>query len=151
EGFRDILNIGRHRIPDVFNFFTDVPPPLVPRGNTFEIPERMLGDGTVFMHVDEDAVRAAAREMSVKGIDAVAICFMHSYRNGENERRARDVLKEARPDVHVSVSSEIWPQMREYERALAAVMNAYVGQRMHRYFRDLEAGVGGRGVKARVL
>jgi N-methylhydantoinase A len=151
EGFRDILNIGRHRIPDVFNFFTDVPPPLVPRGNTFEIPERMLGDGTVFLPVDEEAVRAAAREMAVKGIDAVAICFMHSYRNGENERRARDILKKAMPELHVSVSSEIWPQMREYERALAAVMNAYVGRRMHRYFRDLEAGVSARGVKARVL
>ncbi len=151
EGFRDILNIGRHRIPDVFNFFTDVPAPLVKRADTFEIPERSLADGTVFRPVDEAAIRDAAAAMSARGITAAAICFLHSYRNGENERRARDVLREAMPDLHVSLSSEVWPQMREYERALAAVMNAYVGRRMHRYFHDLEAGVRAKGITAGVL
>ena len=151
DGFRDLLNIGRHRIPDVFNFFTDVPAPLVPRRHTYEIPERMLSDGTVQRAVDEAAVRAVAARMRDEGVEAVAICFLHSYRNGENERRARDILREAVPDLYVSVSSEIWPQMREYERALAAVMNAYVGQRMQRYFGSLERGVAERGITARVL
>jgi N-methylhydantoinase A len=151
EGFRDILNIGRHRIPDVYNFFTDASPPLVPRWLSFEIPERSLGDGAVLKEVDEAAVRDAARRMREADVEAAAICFLHSYRNGANEERARAILAEELPDLHVSLSSEIWPQMREYERALAAVMNAYVGQRMRRYFRDLASGVRERGVTVPVL
>ncbi len=151
QGFRDILNIGRHRIPDVFNFFTDVPAPLVPRSRTFEIAERCLSDGTVYLPVDEVTVRDAARRMRADGVEAVAICFLHSYRNDANEARAQEILREESPGLYVSISSDIWPQMREYERALAAVMNAYVGQRMQRYFHDLEVGVRDRAVPARVL
>jgi N-methylhydantoinase A len=150
-GFRDILNIGRHRIPDVFNFFTDVPAPLATRAHTYEIGERALSDGRIHRQVDEAAVRAAARHMQAAGVEATAICFLHSYRNGTNEARARNILLDETPGLHVSLSSEIWPQMREYERALAAVMNAYVGRRMERYFHDLEAGLRRRGMTARVL
>ncbi|HTZ37832.1 MAG TPA: hydantoinase/oxoprolinase family protein [Stellaceae bacterium] len=150
-GFRDILNIGRHRIPDVFNFFTELPVPLVPRSRVFEIPERCLADGTVLKPLDEEAVRRAGRSMVEAGVEAVAVCFLHSYRNGANERRAREILAAEAPDLHVSLASEIWPQMREYERALVAVMNAYVGRRMERYFSRLEEGLGELGLGARVL
>ncbi len=151
EGFRDILNIGRHRIPDVFNFFTNVPDPLVPRALTFEIPERSLADGTVYRQVDVAAITEIAQRLTEARVEAVAICFLHSYRNPANEIAARDALATLKPGLHISLSSEIWPQMREYERALAAVMNAYVGRRMQRYFTDLEAGVEALGVPARVL
>ncbi|HUN46818.1 MAG TPA: hydantoinase/oxoprolinase family protein, partial [Stellaceae bacterium] len=151
KGFRDILNIGRHRIPDVFNFFTELPVPLLPRSRVFEIPERCLGDGTVAEPVDEAAVAAAGREIAASGIESVAVCFLHSYRNGANEAQARAVLETAAPGVYVSLSSEIWPQMREYERALAAVMNAYVGRRMQLYFTNLERGVRELGLPGPVL
>jgi N-methylhydantoinase A len=151
KGFRDILNIGRHRIPDVFNFFTELPVPLLPRSRVFEIPERCLGDGTILKPVDEGAVREAARRIVDDGAEAVAICFLHSYRNGANETRARALLEAEAPGLYVSVSSEIWPQMREYERALVAVMNAYVGRRMQVYFKGLEAGVRGLGLPGPVL
>jgi N-methylhydantoinase A len=151
KGFRDILNIGRHRIPDVFNFFTELPVPLLPRSRVFEIPERCLGDGTIVEAVDEAAVCEAARQIAASGVEAVAICFLHSYRNGANEAHARAVLEAAAPGIYVSVSSEIWPQMREYERALAAVMNAYVGRRMKLYFNNLEQGVRALGLPGPVL
>ncbi|MFI4987082.1 MAG: hydantoinase/oxoprolinase family protein [Alphaproteobacteria bacterium] len=151
EGFRDILNIGRHRIPDVFNFFTELPVPLLPRARVYEIPERCLGDGTIIAPVDEAAVRAAAREIAASGVEAVAICFLHSYRNGANEVLARTALEAAAPGVYVSLSSEIWPQMREYERALVAVMNAYIGRRMKVYFKGLEEGVRALGLPGPVL
>ena len=151
QGFRDILNIGRHRIPDVFNFFTELPMPLVPRGLVFEIPERALADGTVFREVDEAAVRVVAARLRREGVNSVAICFLHSYRNAQNELRARDILHDAAPELYISVSAEIWPQMREYERALAAVMNGYLGRRMQRYFSDLQSGVQSIGVGGSVL
>jgi N-methylhydantoinase A len=151
KGFRDILNIGRHRIPDVFNFFTALPVPLLPRSRVFEIAERSLGDGTVVETVDEAGVAGAARRIAADGVEAVAICFLHSYRNGANEARARAVFEAAAPGIYVSVSSEIWPQMREYERALVAVMNAYVGRRMKLYFTNLERGVRALGLPGPVL
>jgi N-methylhydantoinase A len=151
KGFRDILNIGRHRIPDVFNFFSEMPMPLLPRSCVFEIPERSLATGAEAEPLDEGAVRAAARTMTEMGIEAAAICFLHSYRNPRNELKARNILQEEAPRIYVSASSEIWPQMREYERSLAAVMNAYIGQRMKTYFTGLEAGVARLGVRAPVL
>ena len=141
EGFRDVLNIGRHRLPDVFNFFTELPRPLVPRSLVFEIPERSSAAGRVVRAVDEEAVRAAVSRMLKKGVKAVAVCFLHSYRNDENERIAHRIIEEEAPGLYVSVSSEIWPQMREYERGLVAVMNAHVGEKMKNYFAGLARGV----------
>ena len=102
EGFRDILNIGRHRIPDVFNFFTDVPDPLVSRALTFEVAERILADGTVYIPPDLPAMAGIAAELSANGVEAVAICFLHSYRNPANERAVRDALLQARPGLHIT-------------------------------------------------
>jgi len=151
QGFRDILTIGRHRIPDVFNFFTELPRPLVPRAHAFEIPERCSAQGKVVRPVDDEAVRKAAVQMVERGVEAVAICFLHSYRNDENERRAREVLAEVAPQLYVSLSSEIWPQMREYERGLVATMNAHVGRKMKTYFTELADGVRRLDVTAPVL
>jgi len=151
RGFRDILNIGRHRIPDVFNFFSEMPAALLPRSRAFEIPERCRADGSVIEPLDDAAVRAVGKELTGLGVDAVAVCFLHSYRNAAHEIRAREILREVAPSVYVSLSSEIWPQMREYERGLAAVMNAYVGHKMQRYFTGLEAGIRHLDITAPVL
>lgn len=151
EGFRDVLNIGRHRIPDVFNFFTELPRPLVPRSLVFEIPERCSAAGRIMRPVDKAAIRAAAAKMREKGVEAVAVCFLHSYGNDENERTARVLLEKEAPEIYVSLSSEIWPQMREYERGLVAVMNAHVGQKMKNYFHGLGNGVRALGIGAHIL
>ena len=151
QGFRDILKIGRHRIPDVFNFFTEMPRPLVPRSLVFEIPERSSAAGEVVRPLDEEAVREAAAVCLARGMEALAICFLHSYRNPFNEQAARAIVAQAAPGLYISVSSDIWPQMREYERGLVAVMNAHVGQRMKAYFADLERGVQEIGIQAPVL
>ena len=151
KGFRDILNIARHRIPDVFNFMAEVPAPLVPRSLVFEIPERCCADGRVIAAPDEATVAAAARRMAEEGVESAAICFLHSYRNPASERTAREILARTAPGIYACISSDIWPQLREYERALASVMNAYVGKAMRGYFERLEAGVQAIGIAAPVL
>ncbi len=151
RGFRDVLNIGRHRIPDVFNFFSEMPAPLVPRSRVIEIPERGLADGRVALTVDEDAVAQAVDRLVAEGATAIAVSYLHSYKNGANEEATRRVIAARAPGLYVSISSEVWPQMREYERSLVAVMNAYVGRRMADYFADLEAGLRARGVRAPIL
>ena len=130
QGFRDVLGIGRHRIPDVFNFFAELPAPLVPRARVMEIPERGLADGRMAMPVDLDAVREAVDRLVAEGTTAIAVSYLHSYKNAANEEATRRAIAARAPGLYVSISSEVWPQMREYERSLVAVMNAYVGRRM---------------------
>jgi N-methylhydantoinase A len=151
KGFRDVLNIGRHRIPDVFNFFSELPVPLIPRARVIEVPERTLGDGRVLQGLDEALVSAALDAALTDGVTAVAVCYLHSYRNPANELATQRLIQARAPELYVSVSSALWPQMREYERALVAVMNAYVGRRMSGYFDDLERGLRGLGLAAPVL
>ena len=151
RGLRDILYIGRHRLPDIFNFFTAMPDPLVRRAHVVEIAERSLADGTVALKVTRETMADAVGRLRSLGIEAVAIGFLHSYRNPANEQAARRLLQELAPELYVSLSSEIWPQMREYERTLVSVMNAYIGRRMATYFGDLDAGLRETGLAAPVL
>src|SRR5262245_22746121 len=151
RGFRDVLSIGRHRIPDVFNFFAELPAPLVPRARVIEIPERGLADGRVAVPVDLDAVREAVDRLVAEGATAIAVSYLHSYKNAANEEATRRAIAARAPGLYVSISSDVWPQMREYERSLVAVMNAYVGRRMAEYFTDLEAGLRARGLGSPIL
>jgi N-methylhydantoinase A len=139
HGFRDILTIARQRIPDIYNFFTEIPPPLIPRRHVVEIDERTLADGTVQRAPQADEVKRAVESLLAEGVQAIAVAFLHSYRNQESELFALEVISQAFPDLYVSLSSQVWPQMREYERTLAAVINAYAGPKMADYFERLEA------------
>ena len=141
KGLRDILYIGRHRLPDIFNFFTAMPQPLVRRAHVIEVEERCLANGSIAMPISRQTMQEVVARLKEMNVDAVAIGFLHSYRNPANEQEARRLLSELAPELYVSLSSEIWPQMREFERTLAGVMNAYVGRRMERYFGDLESGL----------
>ena len=151
EGFRDVLNIGRHRIPDVFNFFSELPAPLVPRARVIEVPERTLADGRVLRGVDEGVIARALERLVAEGVTAIAVCYLHSYKNAANELATQRIIGGHAADLYVSLSSELWPQMREYERGLVAVMNAYVGRKMSVYFADLERELRSLGVTAPVL
>ncbi|MGD9920367.1 MAG: hydantoinase/oxoprolinase family protein [Pseudorhodoplanes sp.] len=140
EGFRDLLIIGRLRLTDVLNLHTERTAPLVPRRFVLEIPERVLPSGQVHKALDRNSLVAAAKHLRAAGIESIAVCFMHAYVNNQHELEAREILQEHCPDAYICISSEIWPQLREYERGLITTMNAYVGPRMNAYFSALDGG-----------
>ncbi|MFI5011641.1 MAG: hydantoinase/oxoprolinase family protein [Hyphomicrobiales bacterium] len=151
RGFRDLLTIGRSRLPDIFDLSIERPTPLVPRHLVRTIDERMMADGRVRRALPEEEILAAVESLASEGIEALTITFLHSYRNDAHERRAREIVRARFPDLYVSLSSETWPQIREYERALISAVNAYVGRKMDRYFASLEEEVGATGISARLL
>ena len=133
KGFRDVLEIGRQTRPHLYDYSKTKPPPLVPRHLRHEVPERVLADGTVAMPLDEEAVAEAAKALAAAGVDAVAICFLHCYRRPEHEARAAEIARRYLPNAYFSLSSEVLPEFREFERLSTTVLNGYIGPRMSRY------------------
>ncbi|EDP61261.1 N-methylhydantoinase A (ATP-hydrolyzing) [alpha proteobacterium BAL199] len=136
-GFRDLLEIGRQKRPDLYDMFADKPPTLVSRDLRLEVSERVRNDGTVEIPLDEDAVRAAGRKFKQIGVKAIAVCFLYSFVRPEHEARAKAILVEECPDVFICASHEIAPEFREFERLSTAVVNAYLGPVMHSYIARL--------------
>jgi N-methylhydantoinase A len=151
KGFRDVMSLGRQRLPDIFDLLTVKPEPLVERSDVGEIEERTLYSGQIYQRLSDDQVRQATEVLVGNGIEALAISFLHSYRNPRHEQLARQIVEEAFPDLYVCISSETWPQIREYERTLVCVINAYVGRKMERYFGFLEEEVAATGITATIL
>lgn len=137
EGFGDILEIGRLQMPDPFDFYTTKPEPLIRRRYVAEIPERVLGNGEVLAPLREDDVVSAARALASLGVDVVAVCFLNSYRNPVHEREAARIVRERFPTLPVLLSSEVWPEIREYERSMVTLLNAYVAPAVDRYLASL--------------
>lgn len=133
RGFRDILEIGRQTRPHLFDYAVGKPPALVPRMHRLEVDERMSARGKVLVPLDENAVRKAAETLRDAGIDAVTVCFLHAYCNPAHEQRAKAIVREVLPNAYLSISSEVLPEFREYERLSTTVLNAAVGPRMARY------------------
>ena len=124
-GFRDVLEMRRLRIPVMYDLQYEKPRPLVPRGLRYEIPEWIGPRGEEWAELDEQAVRSAAERAGADGVAAVAISFLHSYANPGHERRAAEFVREVvGDDVYMTCSSEILPEIREYERTSTAVVNA---------------------------
>jgi N-methylhydantoinase A len=151
EGFRDTLEMRREFKYDLYDLFIELPPALIPRESRLEARERMLADGSVDTPLDEAGVLAAGRQLVEQGIESVAIAFLHSYANPAHERRARDVLKDAFPQLYVSISSEVSPQIREYERTSTTAANAYVLPIADRYLESLEAQLQQLGITCPLL
>jgi N-methylhydantoinase A len=145
EGFRDSIEMAFEHRFEQYDIFMMKPPPLVARELRFGIPERLDGRGNVLLPLDEAAVRALAPKLKAAGIEAVAIGFMHAYLDGKHERRTRDILAETMPDVSFSLSSEVSPEIREYERWSTAAANAYVQPVMDRYLGRLDAALKKQG------
>ena len=126
EGFRDVLHIARHKRPRNFSLHDELPwqkHPLVPRKLRLAVPERIVPpDGEALVELDEQAVRAAARELAAAGAEAVSICFLFSFLNNEHEKRVAEIAREEFPEAFLSVSSEVLPQYREYERFSSAAV-----------------------------
>lgn len=150
-GFRDILEIAREVRYVVFDMFIRYPAPLVPRNLRFGVAERTLADGSIAEPLDEAELREVAASFRREKVGAVAICFLHSYRNPENEIRAAQILREELPDVEISLSHEVNPEPKEYERSSTTVVDAYVKRVVSRYMAHLADGLGERGYKNRLF
>src|SRR5205809_2198152 len=146
EGFRDALEIGREGRYDMYDLFIDPPSPLVPRHLRREVPERLLADGSIARAIDEVAARRVLAELAQDGVEALAICLLHAYVNPAHEARLVALAHEAIPGVLVSCSSEVVPEIREYERASTTCANVYVAPLMARYLEDLERRLAGLGI-----
>ena len=149
-GFRDILDIADEGRYDQYDIFIDKPVPLVPRFRRFTVPERIDAGGVVLLPLDEAALRALLPELDRAGATSVAIAFFHSYANAVHERRAREILAEARPNLAVTLSSDVCPEVREYERTSTAVANAYVQPLMAGYLGRLGEALTARGFRCPV-
>ncbi|UUX96155.1 hydantoinase/oxoprolinase family protein [Aquabacterium sp. J223] len=139
DGFRDVLEMGTESRFDQYDLSMEKPAPLVPRRLRLPVRERMAADGQVLLPLDEAAVRAAAEAFRADGVRSVAVAFLHSYANPAHEQRAGALLREALPDVSVSLSCEVSPEMREYERFSTTAANAYVQPIVASYLGRLEA------------
>ncbi|MBX6372700.1 MAG: hydantoinase/oxoprolinase family protein [Acetobacteraceae bacterium] len=151
-GFRDVIEIGRETRYDLYDLFLEAPPTLVPRHRRLEIAERIDSDGQVLLALDEAAVRDAVRRLvEEEGIEALAIGFLHSYRNGRHEQRVAEIVHELYPSLPLSLSSRVAPEIREFERISTACANAYVQPLMRRYLDRLEAKLASLGFRGRLL
>ncbi|HEX6709395.1 MAG TPA: hydantoinase/oxoprolinase family protein [Rubrobacter sp.] len=138
DGFRDAVAIGTEHRYDMYDVFIEKPEPLVPRSLRYGVRERSLDDGSVMLELDEEQVRSIVAELRERGVQAVAVSFLHSFRNPAHERRVREILAEEAPGITVSLSSEVAPEIREYERTSTTVANVYARPLVEGYLRSLE-------------
>jgi N-methylhydantoinase A len=147
EGFRDLLEIQRHKRYRLFDQSYQRIPPLVPRQLSYGVPERIDAHGAVIKPLDEAALVAALHALREAGVEALGICFLFSFRNAAHERRAAEIAREVLPDCFITLSSDIYPQYREYERASTTVVNAYLGPRASNYLTRMSDSLQQTGVQ----
>jgi len=151
RGFRDVLEFRRIRIPRLYDPLYVKPEPLAPRELRFEVTERIAADGSVVTPLDEKGLEPILRQLAQREAQAVAVAFLHSYANPAHERRVGELLRAALPSVHLTLSSDILPEIREYERTSTAVINAYVGPPVAGYIESLERQLQACGIRGRLL
>lgn len=152
EGFRDVLELDRQwRGDQVYNLFFDRPRQLVPRRLIRPVRERVDSRGREVLPLDAEQAGAAVRELLETGVRSVAVSLLFSFANPEHERQLRTILEEQKPDLYVTLSSEVDPQFREFERTSTAVVNAFIGPRVSSYVGTIEAAVEELLPGARVL
>ena len=137
RGFKDILSIVRQDRPDLYDYFIQRPAPLIPRHLRFEVGERTLYTGSVLEDLDDDEVLEVIDQIKGRGITTVAVCLLHAYANPKHERRIKALFEAHYPQASISLSSEILPEIREYERTSTTCINAYVMPIIERYLADL--------------
>ncbi|MEN9499835.1 MAG: hypothetical protein RIS83_1654, partial [Pseudomonadota bacterium] len=147
DGFRDSIEIGREIRYDLYDLFLEAPPTMVPRHLRLEVPERLDVHGEVLLPLDEAALIAATRQLvEVEKVEALAIGFLHAWRDPRHERRAAEIIRGLYPDLAMTLSSAVAPEIREFERISTACANAYVQPRMRRYLDKLESSLAALGV-----
>jgi len=151
EGFRDVLEIGRGNFLRMYDVLYQRPVPLVPRGRRLEVPERLDARGAMLIPLDENALRAAARQLAAEDVESVAVVFLFSYRDPSHEQRAVRILAAELPGATVSASHRITQEWREYERTSTTVVNAYIQPIMDRYLGSFGQALGARGFRGQLL
>ncbi|MGG0717017.1 hydantoinase/oxoprolinase family protein [Robertmurraya massiliosenegalensis] len=141
KGTRDVYRLGRGNRPEAYNFFFQRPKPLVSRELTFEVSGRMLANGSELSPIDRQEIEALCDGLKEHNIDAVAVCFLHSYANPAHEKLVGDLIRENLPNCYVSLSHEILREYREYERTSTTVLNSYVGPKVSNYINRLEGKI----------
>ena len=139
QGFRDSIEIGRENRYELYDLMLEMPQPLVPRYLRFGVPQRTLSDGTTLFDLDSAFVEQLTRELVANNIESVAIAFLNSFTNPAAERDARAIVQRVAPHLRVSISSEVVPEIREFERASTTIANVYVQERVEKYLRELQA------------
>jgi N-methylhydantoinase A len=150
-GFRDVLELRRIRVPRLYEPLYEKPAPLVPRRHRYEVHERLDALGRVVQALDEAQVGELAATLARAEIEAVAVSLLHAYVNPAHERRIAGMLRAALPHCFITVSSEVLPEIREYERTSTTVVNAYVGPVVSRYLRSLQQRLAHSGIDARLV
>jgi len=145
KGFRDLLEIGTEQMYDIYDIFVKIPEPLVPRPLRMEVEERIDSKGTILTSLNEKDVLEVSRELISSGVKAIAVCLLHSYINPEHEKRIGALIKLNFPTIDISLSSEIAPEIREYERTSTTVANAYIQPLMRDYLKKIDSGLRTRG------
>src|SRR5213596_1095221 len=151
RGFRDVLIIGREKRYQVYDLQIEKPAPLIPRRLIGEVTERILADGTVRTPLDEADARRAVRALAARGVTTLAICLLHAYLNPVHEKRLAELVAREAPHVTVTMSHEVSPTFREYERTSTTVVNAYVMSTVRDYLRGLATAMTGRGYRGRLF
>ncbi len=151
RGFRDVLEMGSEQRYDIHDLFLRFPVPLVPRHRRIEVGERLTSQGSVLAPLPDEEVRAGARTLVAEGVRSVAIAFLHSYVNREHEVRAAALVREVAPELAVSMSHAVAPELREYERTSTTVANAYIAPLVGSYLRSLTAQLAAVGIEAPLL
>src|SRR6266550_3978451 len=139
SGFRDAVEIGREHRYELYDLNLELPKPLVPRHLRFDVPERVAADGSVLEALDEDFVRRLVTELWDKGIKAIGVCYLNSFRNPAHEKRTAEMIAEVAPKIRVSLSSEVVAEIREFQRTSTTLANVYVQERVADYLEQLQA------------
>jgi 5-oxoprolinase (ATP-hydrolysing)/N-methylhydantoinase A len=151
RGFRDVMESGREQRYDIYDLFLQFPKPLIARGLRREISERILARGDVRQPLALDEVRSEARSLVAQGVTSVAVCFLHSYQNASHERQVGELLAREFPELSVSLSCEVAPEIREYERVCTTAANAFVRPLIDDYIRTLESQLRQKGFEGQLF
>ncbi|TYS30703.1 hydantoinase/oxoprolinase family protein [Bacillus pumilus] len=146
EGFQDILSLQRLRLPIPYDFNSRLPEPLIPRKHVYPISERLIHDGTIKKPLHLQQLDHAVQQVISKNLAGIVISFLHSYQNPVHELQAKAYINHHYPQLEVLTSSELWPQMREYERTVMSVVNLYIQPKVKQYLQTLKSRLKGEGV-----
>jgi N-methylhydantoinase A len=151
EGFRDVLDIANENRFDLYDLLIERPEPLVPPYLRYPLPERIYSDGSVITPLDVQAVRDLIPELRRQGVEAVAVCLLHSYKNPRHEQMIADILRREASDLYLTLSSDLVPEIREYPRTSTTVANVYVRPVIEQYLRSLESNLRRLGFRGQFL
>ena len=151
RGFRDVLELGREIRYDAYDIFAEYPLPLVPRYLRHEVRERIASDGRVLVELDPEQVQTVLSRLLELGIESLAVCLINSYENSSHEKQIKEIVQRLAPDLSLSTSYEVLPQIREYERTCTTATNAYVKPITADYLKKLSSRLASLGFQGKLF